>query len=451
MPVVSRRLLRLSDPVYDVLHVEISGRLRLAYGSRRRQPAGASSIPWRDHCEMIWETFRMRKTTGQAREPRRRTPGRMPWLVIAGLLAGCETMGYYAQSIDGHLRLMHDQEPVSELVDAEDTPPGLRERLLLVGKIRDFATRELGLPDNNSYRSYVDIGRSHVVWAVVAAPELSLEAKTWCFLFAGCVSYRGYFSQTSAEAYGDKLAQQGYDVYVGGVPAYSTLGWFDDPLPSSVVYWPEPRLAGLIFHELAHQVVYVKDDSGFNEAFAVTVEREGVRRWLTAQGGAGMKAARERSERFQDDFLDLVFATRGQLRDVYDSPRSDPEKRREKARIFAEMRSRYAQMKAGWEGDNRYDRWFAAGLNNARMASVATYHDLVPGFEALLARHQGRMASFYAEVAEWAELPREDRRRRLASAAHLGRAKAEEVVSLEGAGAGDPRPRLPLKAAVTGR
>ncbi len=415
-----------------------------ASGNRRLQPSEAFSIPRRNYFMMIWERFRMRGRTGQATEPRGQVAKRIPWLAIALLLAGCETLGYYAQSIDGHLQLMHDQESVSELVDAEDTPPELRERLLLVGKIRDFASRELDLPDNNSYRSYVDIGRSHVVWAVVAAPELSLEAKTWCFLFAGCVSYRGYFSQTTAEAFGGRLAQQGYDVYVGGVPAYSTLGWFDDPLPSSVVYWPEPRLAGLIFHELAHQVVYVKDDSGFNEAFAVTVEREGVRRWLAAQGGSGMKAASMWSERLQDDFLELVFATRRQLRDVYDSTRSDPEKRREKARIFAEMRSRYAQMRASWKGDDRYDRWFAAGLNNARVASVVTYHDLVPGFEALLARHQGQMASFYAEVAEWVELPREDRRRRLAKAAHLGRAEAGEVVSPAGAGAAELQPTRPL-------
>lgn len=347
-------------------------------------------------------------------------------LLALGLaLAGCETLGYYAQSIDGHLRLMNAQEPIDELVSAEDTPEALRDQLRLVEEIRDFASRDLSLPENDSYRSYVDIGRSYVVWSVVAAPELSLTPKTWCFPFAGCVSYRGYFSQDRAQVFGDGLAEEGYDVYVGGVAAYSTLGWFDDPLPSSVVHWPEYRLAGLMFHELAHQVVYVTDDSGFNEAFAMTVEREGVRRWLAAEGASDMSKAHWRSQRLQDDFLGLVFATRRGLRDVYDSPLTDPEKRREKARIFADMRSRYELVKARWEGDGRYDRWFANELNNARLASIVTYHDLVPGFYAMLARHDGDLAAFYAEVEALAEQPREVRRRRLASLAGTEAAKGQ--------------------------
>ena len=349
---------------------------------------------------------------------------RVAWLALALLLAGCEALGYYAQSIDGHFRLMNAREPMSELSSAEDTPDELRERLELVKQIRDFASRELLLPENDSYRSYADIGRPYVVWSVVAAPELSLEPKTWCFPFAGCVSYRGYFSEERARAFGDRLAEEGYDVYVGGVAAYSTLGWFDDPLPSSVVYWPEHHLAGLIFHELAHQLVYVKDDSGFNEAFAETVEREGVRRWLAAHGSAPKAEAHDRSQRLQDDFLGLVFVTRERLQNAYDSPRTDAEKRREKSRIFADMRSGYELVKARWEGDGRYDRWFTNGLNNARLASVVTYHDLAPGFAAMLARHDGDLAAFYAEVESLAEQPREDRRRRLADLAVTQSAQA---------------------------
>ena len=336
-------------------------------------------------------------------------------LTLGLVLAGCETLGYYAQSIDGHLRLMNGREPIDELVEAEDTPETLRGRLRLVEEIRDFASRDLQLPENGSYRSYVDIGRSHVVWSVVAAPELSLEPKTWCFPFAGCVSYRGYFSREKARAFGDRLADEGFDVHVGGVAAYSTLGWFDDPLPSSVIQWPEYELAGLIFHELAHQVVYVTDDSGFNEAFAVTVEREGVRRWLAAQGSIELVEAYSRSERLQDEFLGLVFATRERLETVYGSALPEAEKRREKTRIFADMRSRYQPLKAKWAGDARYDRWFAGGLNNARMASVVTYHDLAAGFAAMLARREGDLAAFYAEVKALAKQPRQERRKRLQS------------------------------------
>lgn len=342
-------------------------------------------------------------------------------LLAFGLaLQGCGTVGYYAQSIHGHLELMGQREPIDDLVRDPQTSLELRDRLELVRSIRDFASTNLHLPDNGSYRSYADIGRSHVVWSVVATPELSLTPETWCFPVAGCVSYRGYFSQDGAQAFAEGLRSEGYDVYVAGVAAYSTLGWFDDPVPSSVIRWPEYHLAGLVFHELAHQEVYVTDDSAFNEAFAVTVEREGVRRWLQKQGSGDMLGRYRRSERLQDDFLQLVFVTRERLEGVYGSDLPDAEKRRRKARVFDEMRAAYAPLRARWGGDGRYDKWFAREPNNAQLAAVVTYHDLVPGFEALLARHQGDLEAFYMAVGTLSREHREARRLRLMALADHG-------------------------------
>ncbi len=339
-------------------------------------------------------------------------------IVTSLILSGCETFGYYAQSVDGHLRIMNAREPIAELIEDEETPEALRHRLELVQEIRDFASSQLGLPDNGSDRSYVDIDRSYVVWSVVATPELSLEPKIWCFPFAGCVSYRGYFSRGDAKAFGSRLEEEGYDVYVGGVVAYSTLGWFDDPVPSNVLNWPEFRLAGLIFHELAHQVVYVQDDSAFNEAFAVTVQQEGVRRWLAAQGAREMLETYRHSAHEQKAFLALVFDFREQLQALYASSLEDEEKRQGKTRIFEQMRSDYQGLRAQSELEGRYDQWFGAGLNNARIASVVTYYDLLPGFRAILDRNGGNLKAFFAEVETLADQPKPMRRKVLARISH---------------------------------
>ncbi len=199
-------------------------------------------------------------------------------------LSGCTTLGYYAQAVGGHLEVMRLAAPVEERLREPDTPEPLRAKLARALAIREFASRELALPDNGSYRRYADLGQPFVVWNVVAAPEFSVEPLESCFPFAGCVSYRGYYSEEAARAYAAALAEKGYDVHVGGVPAYSTLGWFDDPLLSTFIHYPEAELARIVFHELAHQVVYVKGDTMFNESFASTVEEEGVRRWLEREG-----------------------------------------------------------------------------------------------------------------------------------------------------------------------
>ena len=258
--------------------------------------------------------------------------------LLAAALGGCGRLGYYAQSVGGHLDLMGRSRPIPDLLaPGAETPPELRRRLALVRDIRAFASAELGLPDNPSYRSFAALERPFAVWSVVAAPPLGLEPRTWCFPFAGCVAYRGYFDRDAARRFADRLERRGDDVYLAGVPAYSTLGWLDDPLPSTVVHWPPRHLAGLLFHELAHQVVYVDDDSGFNEAFATTVERVGVRRWLRAAGREAALATVAAEEREEALLLDLLARTRERLAAVYGGEGSRAERLRRKEAVLEDQ------------------------------------------------------------------------------------------------------------------
>ena len=342
-------------------------------------------------------------------------------LLAALALPGCATVGYYAQSVTGHLGLMARARPVDTVIAAPDTAPGLAARLRTALEIRDFASGALALPANASYRRYVDLGRRYVVWTVVAAPELSLEPRHWCFPVTGCLSYRGYYSESDAAAYAAKLESEGWDVTVSGTRAYSTLGWFDDPLLSSMVELPEYSLAGLVFHELAHQRLYVPDDTDFNESFAVVVERAGVRRWLEAAGRPGTgeryRVVAERSAAF----LDLVRDTRRGLEAVYASSRADAEKRGAKTHAFERLRSRYAALRSTWTSGPSYDFWFERGVNNASLALLTTYDRWVPALEALLARHGGDLDAFYRACDELAALPREERRARLEALDSPGR------------------------------
>jgi len=339
-------------------------------------------------------------------------------LVMATALSACSTLSYYAQSVRGHLDLLEREQPIEDLL-ADDglKDTDLRRRLATIQRIRDFASAELGLPDNQSYRRYADLDRPYVVWSVIAAPEFSLEPVTWCFLFAGCVGYRGYFDLADARAFAAERQAAGEDVYVGGVPAYSTLGWLDDPLPSTVIHWSQRHIAGLIFHELAHQVVYVDDDSAFNEAFATTVQRAGVRRWLRRHGDERELQEYEDELRAEAMFLSYLAALRSDLAGLYRSDRTVDEKRQEKARMLASFAARWGEFHAaaGPEAD-RYAAWFEAPVNNARLASVALYHELVPGFEALLRQGDGDMAAFYGQVRSLAEAARPARRLTLMAA-----------------------------------
>jgi predicted aminopeptidase len=336
----------------------------------------------------------------------------------AAAVGGCATFTYYGQAVRGHLDVMHRAQPIeSRLADAT-TPPELRAKLARVLEIREFASRELGLPDNGSYRAYADLERPYVVWNAFAAPEFSVEPRPSCFPIVGCVSYRGYYGEADAQAFAAGLRKAGYDVYVYGVPAYSTLGWFDDPVLNTFVRYPDVELARLVFHELAHQLVYVKGDTVFNESFAVAVEEEGVRRWLARHGDEHERAAYTRLRERRAEFVALVLRYRARLEALYREPLPAEAKRAAKSRLLAELDADYRALKAQrWGGWGGYDRWFEQGVNNAQIASVATYEELVPAFRALLAREGGDMARFYAEVKALAQLDKGAREAALAALA----------------------------------
>lgn len=332
-------------------------------------------------------------------------------------LTGCATSEYYSQAVAGHLEIMRDAKPIAARLADPATTPALREKLARVQAIRDFASRELGLPDNGSYRSYADIGRPYAVWNVVVAPVFSVAARQSCFPVAGCVSYRGYYALADAERYGAEARARGDDVYIGGVPAYSTLGWFDDPVLSTFIRYPDAELARLLFHELAHQEVYVKDDTVFNESFAVAVEREGVRRWLARHGTPVDRNAYDVLQGRKQAFVALVLRYRERLAALYREPIPDAEKRAAKARIITEMKAAYGTLKASWGGFPGYDQFFAQKIGNAHFASIATYTQLVPEFEALLAAEGNDLVRFYAAVKALAALPKAERDAQLRKAA----------------------------------
>jgi predicted aminopeptidase len=313
------------------------------------------------------------------------------------------------QTAHGQLSLMSKREPIGRVIDDPSTPPGLRAKLQEVTEIRDFASRELGLPDNGSYRSYADVGRPYVVWNVVAAPEFSLTARRWCYPIVGCVAYRGYFSENKAHSYAAKLRGEGLDVAVGGVAAYSTLGHFSDPILNTMMGWDDIELASIVFHELTHQLIYVRNDTSFNEALATTVEEEGVRRWLLHQG-RDKDLAQHLQER--DRYLQvigLLNRTQGELRTLYASGAAPPLMREQKSAALAALKVSYAQLKQGWGGHGPFESWFGSNINNAHLASIATYYNCVPGFERELAAVGGDLNAFYRRVRELAKLNQQQR------------------------------------------
>lgn len=335
-------------------------------------------------------------------------------LLAASSLSGCSSIEYYAQAVSGQIEVMWLSAPIEERLQTSGTPPSLSEKLRRVLVIRDFASRELALPDNDSYRRYADLGRPFVLWNVFAAPEFSVTPIQSCFPVAGCVSYRGFYSEEAAHKHAGALAKEGDDVYVGGVSAYSTLGWFSDPVLSTFINYPEPEIARVVFHELAHQEVYVKGDTVFNESFAVAVEEEGLRRWLEREGTSAQRAAYADSRRRQAEFAALVLQYRKRLADFYAEPLSTGEKREGKRRLFAEMSDDYAALKASWGGFTGFDRLIARGLNNAFLVSIASYTELLPAFRALLAQSKGDLPAFYRAARELAKLDKRDRDARLA-------------------------------------
>jgi predicted aminopeptidase len=334
-------------------------------------------------------------------------------LLLITALPACGTLQYYSQSISGQLSLMMKREDIGELIHDEAIDAPTRHKLRRVLDIRRFASEQLQLPDNSSYTSYADLGRPYAVWNVFAAPALSVKPKTWCFPVAGCVPYRGYFKREDALAYAESLKAEGYDVYVGGISAYSTLGWFDDPVLNTILSRPEPQLAGLLFHELAHQKLYVKDDATFNESFATAVELEGVRRWLTQNQLTDTFTSYQKGKQRQAQFIKLVIRTRDELEVLYASNMSDDVKLKQKSQIFASLQQRYSKLKRQWN-DNSYDKWFRRELNNARIATIGTYHDHVPAFQAMLIKANGDLVTFYANAKALTRLGKKERDQLLA-------------------------------------
>ena len=363
----------------------------------------------------------------------------------AALLGGC-SLPFYWQAVTGQLSLLSKRVPIEAVIEDPETSEETREALSRVLEIRRFAVEELGLPENRSYATYVDLdrnspgsasigggsestgadvgsgtadtgagnarqGRNSAVWTVVAAEEFSIDPRTWCFPFAGCVSYRGYFNEAAARRFAARLEDEGLDVLVGGASAYSTLGYFADPVVSTMIAGPDYRLVEVLLHELAHQKFYLKGDSDLNEAFATAVAEYGTRRWLMQSGDAGGLDAYGGQSLIQTQFAELIGRQRERLRAIYAGSEPADAKRRAKAAAFDTLRSEYAALKPAWEGRANYDAWFSRPLNNAHIASVATYRYWVPGLLWLL--ESRGLDAFYEEVEALAALDAEQRRLRL--------------------------------------
>jgi predicted aminopeptidase len=325
-------------------------------------------------------------------------------------LQGC----YVMQAARGQMQIINAREPIARVVEDPAEPADLRKRLQVVQEARAFASRELGLPNNESYTSYADLKREYVVWNVVATPEFSVQPREWCFPVVGCVGYRGYFKQAKAEDFAAKLRREGFDAVVEGVPAYSTLGKFDDPILNTMMGYGDDELAAIMFHELSHQLVYIADDSSFNEAFAVTVEREGLARWLAAHGrSADLERHRQRRER-QAESIHIIARHRDALSALYASDVAPEAMRRGKAEEFAALVAELKSLDARYQVKSRLVAELeSAPPNNARLASLATYYDCVPGFERVLDSVQRDLPRFYDAVRELARRPRDVRRAQL--------------------------------------
>lgn len=329
------------------------------------------------------------------------------------LLAGCADTSYYLQSARGHLSLLQAARPVQDWLDDAATPADLRSRLELAQRMRRFAVEKLGLPDNASYHRYADLHRRSVVWNAVAAPPYSLRLKTWCFPFTGCIGYRGYFDEGDAQAKAAQLRAEGLESAVYGVPAYSTLGWLNwlggDPLLSTFIRYPDGELARLLFHELAHQMVYVQDDTTFNESYATAVERIGGAEWLRTQASAAARSEYAAFDARRRAVRALMLDTRRALEVVYDDVDNPEPMAARKAKVMRHFHAAYETLKRErWDGFAGYDAYIARA-NNAIFGVQAAYDSMVPAFEALFAREGADWHRFHEAVAMLARQPRAER------------------------------------------
>ena len=334
-------------------------------------------------------------------------PRLLAFAAMSLALCACGSIRYYAQAVHGQGELVLRRQPVRKLLKDPATDPKLAARLSLALAAREFASRHLDLPDNRSYTSYVALHRPYVVWNVFATPRYSVEAIRHCFPVAGCVAYRGWFGEAAAEADAQRMRRRGDDVWVGGVPAYSTLGWFADPILSSMLRWDDDELAGTIFHELAHQLIYVRGDTAFNESFASFVQAEGLREWRASRH---LPADNGRAHAMADGFTRLVLDLRDRLKTLYASGVDAEAMEAGKQREIAAFRARYAAWRdAHWPHDHRYDAWVEKPINNARLLPFGLYDQWVPEFAALFRQSGGQWPAFYARVQMLAREPKAGR------------------------------------------
>jgi predicted aminopeptidase len=344
-------------------------------------------------------------------------------VVVVTAVSGCQTIGFYAQAAKGQFQIFAHQEVIDKLVADPKTPAPLRQQLRLIEQLRAFAKDQLKLPVDGNYRKYVDVHRPYVVWNVQAAPQFSLQPRTWWYPLVGSLEYRGYFSERGARKYAARIVKKGDDVYVDGVEAYSTLGWFKDPVLNTFIDRSEPELAEVIFHELGHRRVFARGDTDFNEAYATTVGQEGARRWLRASGKTNLLERYAVALQRNDQFVHLIMSTREQLEKVYGDtldkdgkvraakvPPLPPARLKEaKQRVFMGLRSQYEQLKISWGGYSGYDDWFAHELNNAQLNTIANYYDFLPAFKRLLELNGGDMEKFYQEVERLSKMDKDTR------------------------------------------
>lgn len=354
-------------------------------------------------------------------------------MLLLGACGGCQTVGYYSQAVHGQYQLWSRQEPIAALLASDTTPPALKERLKLVLEIRRFAENELKLPANGHYLRYADLERPFVVWNLYAAPEFSLTPKSWWYPVVGSLDYRGYFSEAKARRQAARLRARGFDVHVGGAAAFSTLGWYRDPVLNTFIHEPDAELAELLFHELAHQRLFIPGDTEFNEAFATAVGEEGTRRWLESRNNPAALDEFHRQSRRTAEFVELVAHARARLELLYTNSTSrhpgESERRHlraDKERILSGLRGEYAALKTRWGGQSGYDAWMNRALNNAQLNTVNTYYKLVPAFREALRGMEGDLEKFFAVVGTLRRLTKEERRARLAAlAATRAQAAAE--------------------------
>ena len=333
-------------------------------------------------------------------------------LIAMGSLSACDSLAYYAQAVSGQVSVLWRRQSIEQLLADPALDRALRQKLLLVQQATQYAEQHLGLSADGSYDSYVELPRRHLVWNVVAAPEFSTQPVSWCFPIAGCVDYRGYFSETAALGYAEDLQRQGLDVFVGGVDAYSTLGWFNDPVPSTIIQRSDHQLVTLIFHELAHQELYVPGDTSFNESFASFVGQEGLRRWLAEQNRSELYQQTLQDMLGQQRFIDFVLDFRSRFAALYGSGMDADTMRAGKRLLQNQMRQSWHEH-AGHTSE-RYQGWFLGPLNNAQLATVGSYYEWVPAFENLFAQTGSEFSAFYRAVAEIASLSSQARQNRLA-------------------------------------